>query len=513
MRIGINKKLLGSFIAGTIFAMVFIGWSFITIERLTSAIRQMEDMTLRVDTTADLNFLIQKLLKTSDDYLITGDITKRDEFDRLTAETADIINFLDKGKGDEKWNRMSKKVRDGALRLSEMTIEIMHIDNPVGNPQGALLRKGATMLAEGLIADVEEFNKIASEDRDALGEKARKFAGSAREIVYIFPVIGILLLFFLYRYLIAYISRPLTELYKGAEKLSRGDFSHRVNVKTGDELEDLSEGFNRMAEALKERETRLMALLKVVDRLNIELMDERHHKTAFLRNISHELKTPLTHILGFSELLKELDVANNAADKVERYAGNIFQSGKELLRLVEELLEASLVTSGRAALDLEEFNAGDAVRDAVDMVMPMAERKAQKFKADIGGGVEKIRADRAMFSQMLFNLLDNAVKYTPVGGTVDLRVSQDSEKDIKVLRVRVKDTGIGIKPQFKDAIFDFFEMGDKSFVREHEGLGVGLALTKRLVEFHGGRIWFTSEPGKGSVFEFFIPVGSVGKGG
>ncbi|MBI5560028.1 MAG: HAMP domain-containing histidine kinase [Deltaproteobacteria bacterium] len=164
-------------------------------------------------------------------------------------------------------------------------------------------------------------------------------------------------------------------------------------------------------------------------------------------------------------------------------------------------------------LNLSEFSVRDAVRDAVDMVMPAAEKKAQKLGVDIGEGVGTIMADRTMFFQMLFNLLDNAVRYTPVGGMVDLTVLTDFEKSAEVLRVRVKDTGVGIKPQFKGAIFEFFEMGNESFVREHDGLGVGLPLTKRLVEFHGGRIWFESEPGKGSIFEFFIPVGSLGKGG
>ncbi|MBI5560029.1 MAG: HAMP domain-containing protein [Deltaproteobacteria bacterium] len=326
MRTGINKKLIGSFIAGTIFAMAFIGWSLVTIERLISTMRQTETVTIRVSRIGDFGFLIQKLLKTSGDYLVTGDVTKRDEFDRLIGEMAEVINFLDKEKGSEEWKRISEEIRGEALRLGEMTLGVMYTDNPVGNREAALGMQEATLFGEGLIRNLDEFKRIASEGRDNLMVEARELAKSTRRILYVFPVAGVFLLFLLSLYLRRYILKPLIELYSGAEKLSRGDFSHRVNVKTGDELEDLSEGFNRMADSLKEREEKLKSLFKVIDGLNIELIDERRHKTAILRNINHELKTPLNHILGFAELLKELEGAGNVQDKVDRYAGIILKS-------------------------------------------------------------------------------------------------------------------------------------------------------------------------------------------
>ena len=284
------------------------------------------------------------------------------------------------------------------------------------------------------------------------------------------------------------------------DAIKKGD--PRVRVTPASERDMLGNAFKDMAEALKERETGLRSLLKVTD---MDLIRTSRYKTDFLARISHELKTPLTHVMGFSELLATQEKMG-LSEAGRKYVDNIYRSGKDLLGLINPLLEFTR-RGGKEMMDIKEFDFQGAVEEAVAGVRTSAGEKRQTLMVTVDKGVKPLMADRAMFIQMLHNLLDNAVKYTPPGGTVELKVWQDIYNGEKVLRVRVRDTGIGIKPELKGKIFDIFEVGDGTSTRGYGGMGVGLALTKRFVEFHGGKIWAESEAGKGSTFEFFIPAG------
>ena len=286
------------------------------------------------------------------------------------------------------------------------------------------------------------------------------------------------------------------------DAIKKGD--PRVRVTPASERDMLGNAFKDMAEALKERETRLRSLLKVTD---MDLIRTSRYKTDFLARISHELKTPLTHVMGFSELLATQEKMG-LSEAGRKYVDNIYRSGKDLLELINSLLEFTR-RGVKDMMDIKEFDFQGAVEEAVAGVRTSAGEKRQTLMVTVDKGVKPLMADRAMFIQMLHNLLDNAVKYTPPGGTVELKVWQDIYNGEKVLRVMVRDTGIGIKPELKGKIFDIFEVGDGTSTRGYGGMGVGLALTKRFVEFHGGKIWAESKAGKGSTFEFFIPAGSA----
>jgi len=284
------------------------------------------------------------------------------------------------------------------------------------------------------------------------------------------------------------------------DAIKKGD--PRVRVTPASERDMLGNAFKDMAEALKERETRLRSLLKVTD---MDLIRTSRYKTDFLARISHELKTPLTHVMGFSELLATQEKMG-LSEAGRKYVDNIYRSGKDLLELINSLLEFTR-RGGKDMMDIKEFDFQGAVEEAVAGVRTSAGEKRQTLMVTVDKGVKPLMADRAMFIQMLHNLLDNAVKYTPPGGTVELKVWQDIYNGEKVLRVMVRDTGIGIKPELKGKIFDIFEVGDGTSTRGYGGMGIGLALTKRFVEFHGGKIWAESKVDKGSTFEFFIPTG------
>jgi signal transduction histidine kinase len=224
------------------------------------------------------------------------------------------------------------------------------------------------------------------------------------------------------------------------------------------------------------------------------------HKSEFLANMSHELRTPLNAIIGFSEVLIER-IFGELNDKQDDYLKDIHSSGRHLLNLINDILDLSKIEAGRMDLDVETFDAASALANAMTLVRERAQRHAIQLRLEVDPQVGEIRADERKFKQIVLNLLSNAVKFTPDGGQVDVRAKPIDG----MLEVAVSDTGIGIAQQDQEAVFEEFRQVGRDYTNKHEGTGLGLALTKRFVELHGGTIRVDSELGKGSTFTFTIP--------
>ena len=224
------------------------------------------------------------------------------------------------------------------------------------------------------------------------------------------------------------------------------------------------------------------------------------HKSAFLASMSHELRTPLNAIIGFSEVLLER-YFGELNEKQDDYLKDIHASGKHLLALINEVLDLSKVEAGRMELDRSEFDLPSALADAMTLIRERAQQHGIALTLDAAPALGAIHADERKFKQILLNLLSNAVKFTPDGGSVAVRATRDAMG----IEVSVRDTGIGIAPQDQDAVFEEFRQVGRDYMSKQEGTGLGLALCKRLVELHGGRIWLESSPGHGSTFCFALP--------
>jgi signal transduction histidine kinase len=188
-------------------------------------------------------------------------------------------------------------------------------------------------------------------------------------------------------------------------------------------------------------------------------------------------------------------------EKQDDYLKDIHSSGKHLLALINEVLDLSKVEAGRMELDRTDFDLAAAVADAMTLIRERAQQHGITLGLDAAPGLGTIHADERKFKQILLNLLSNAVKFTPDGGGIDVRATRDGDG----IQVAVRDTGIGIAPEDQDAVFEEFRQVGRDYMSKHEGTGLGLALCKRLVELHGGRIWLESAPGKGSTFFFTLP--------
>lgn len=234
--------------------------------------------------------------------------------------------------------------------------------------------------------------------------------------------------------------------------------------------------------------------------LNLQIETASAAKSQFLANMSHEFRTPLNAIIGFTEVLQDLIPGPLNADQVE-YLGDIHNAGQLLLRLINDVLDLAKVEAGRLELFYETFPIAQTVRETVTALRGAAEKKGLSIQVNLPPDLGLITADQIRFKQILFNLLSNAVKFTDSGRVVVSGSIEDGQ-----LHVAVADTGIGMRTEDMDRIFIEFSQVDASHARRHEGTGLGLALSKRLVEAHGGRIWLDSKFGEGSTFHVSLPL-------
>jgi signal transduction histidine kinase/BarA-like signal transduction histidine kinase len=249
----------------------------------------------------------------------------------------------------------------------------------------------------------------------------------------------------------------------------------------------------------REQLAEIAAQKRELEVANVQIREISRLKSEFLANMSHELRTPLNAILGFSEILKDELAGDLSKEQQHECLENIHTSGRHLLELVNDVLDLSKIEAGRMELAYDTFPVSAAVREVHNVIRSLSARRELTVAVDIQPDDLQVRADKSKFKQVMYNLLSNAIKFTPGGGKVWVRAR---EKDLDLI-VEVGDTGVGIAAEHHEMIFSEFYQVD---TRQHQGTGLGLSLTRRLVQLHGGTISLESEPDHGSVFTLRIPM-------
>jgi len=244
-------------------------------------------------------------------------------------------------------------------------------------------------------------------------------------------------------------------------------------------------------------------LFREIDDKSRQLEVANRHKSEFLANVSHELRTPLNAIIGFSEVLLERMFGEVNA-KQDEYLTDILSSGRHLLSLINDILDLSKIEAGRMELELGTFSLPLALENALTLVRERALRHEVGLELVIDQRLGDFVGDERKIKQILVNLLSNAVKFTPSGGQVRVKALPADG----AIEISVADTGVGIAPEHQEVIFEEFRQVSSDYARKVEGTGLGLTLTKKFVELHGGRIWVKSEVGRGSTFTFTLPMRS-----
>ena len=259
-------------------------------------------------------------------------------------------------------------------------------------------------------------------------------------------------------------------------------------------MEDVTER-KRLDQALQEKNVELENARAVAEKTNLI-------KSEFLANMSHELRTPLNSVIGFSEVLQD-QMFGAINEKQQEYINNILTSGRHLLSLINDILDLSKVESGKMGLDLTSFSLRESLEASMSMLREKASKGGIELRLEIAPEAEiRLTADQRKLKQILFNLLANAVKFTPTAGLVRLHAVLDGD----LVEITVADSGIGIREEDTGKLFQTFTQLESVYTKGFEGTGLGLALTRQLVELHGGRIWVESEFGAGSRFSFTIPL-------
>jgi signal transduction histidine kinase len=277
---------------------------------------------------------------------------------------------------------------------------------------------------------------------------------------------------------------PIQKMDTRLAAIAAGDFSGHVAVPNRDELGALAANLNRMNDQL--------------GRLYRDLETASRHKSEFLANMSHELRTPLNAVIGFSDVLQER-LFGDLNEKQAEYVADIQTSGRHLLTLINDILDLSKVEAGRMELQISVFAISEVLENAVALARERATRHGISLGLKVETSAGAVAADERKIKQVLFNLLANALKFTAPGGTLDVVARGDGDEVL----VSIKDDGIGIAPADQARIFEEFQQIGRSQLQE--GTGLGLALSRRFVELHGGRLWVESEPGQGSTFTFTVP--------
>jgi signal transduction histidine kinase len=312
---------------------------------------------------------------------------------------------------------------------------------------------------------------------------------------------------------------PIRLLREEAQYIARGDLGRQVKVSTNDEIELLADDINLMSAKLKdihadleerieertielsEANKRLEAQRGVLLKVNKQLMKASTLKSEFLADICEGLNNPVVNIIRLAENIAEKN-GENLDDVHQEYLGDILGNAKHLHQLISEVFTIARATSGKMEMNLSSFNVEKILREVQESVRAIATEKNIRFEFEINENVGELDADINLIKNIVFNLYTNAIKYGRINGTV---ITESCIVD-DCVEISVADTGIGIRPEDQERIFQGLKKVETPQTPYYEGTGMGLALAQRFVEMHGGRIWVESEHGKGSKFIFRIPL-------
>jgi signal transduction histidine kinase/DNA-binding response OmpR family regulator len=482
----VHAKLIAAFLAmvvllvtvGAVGLQVLSGTNsraeeLVVLQRKIAAYRQLQH-----DTTNQL-YNVASALQTPDAPILDATLRQLNQFgydfDRLQFVARDEAELL-------------ALVQQEHTRFSQVVTQVVDLIRAGRAAEGhEFQRSQAGPIADRLERLTNQLVNKAEADMVAKIDQNHRAYLASQQLVIAFAV-GSIVLALLLGFAISWsIIEPVRLMDARLRKIAEGDFSEHVSVPNRDELGTLAANLNRMNDEL--------------DQLYQQLTSASQHKSEFLANMSHELRTPLNAIIGFSEVLTER-MFGELNERQEEYLNDILSSGRHLLALINDILDLSKVEAGQMELELGTFSLPEALDNGLTMIRERAGNHGIALSLDVDPAVDSIEADERKVKQIVFNLLSNAVKFTPDGGQVDVSARVVDG----VLTLAVRDTGIGIAPVDQAQVFEEFRQVGQS-MRRQEGTGLGLALVRRFVELHGGRITLESEVGVGSTFAFTLPHG------
>jgi signal transduction histidine kinase len=503
----VRTKLLVAFVGTSMFlvAVGLLGQLVLgqSNDRVVSLGALQERATAYGRLQQDVSHLRQVLAENvgGDFYNVWTEVERRDNLEGLDryARTAvrliegrtaaDQLGFTPPPEDQEDLDSIKGTAHELWLELDQKLIPLYEEDAIATADEAQGIRVRVEGLASDLISDTAALANGTQDQVDDLIARNKSSFESSRGL-FIGVAAGALVLALLLGFILSWsLVGPIQSIDGRLAAIASGDFEGHVEVENRDELGALAVNVNRMNDELRS--------------VYAELEEASRHKSEFLANMSHELRTPLNAIIGFSQVLRD-EMVGPVKPKQAEYLDDIISSGNHLLSLINDVLDLSKVEAGQVELDVHPFSLREALERGVVMVRERATEDGVQVGFSADPEVDVVDGDERRIKQVIFNLLSNAVKFTPEGGEVDVSATRVNGE----VRVAVADTGPGIAPEDRERIFEEFQQTE-SGIEQHEGTGLGLALSKRFVDLHGGRIWVESELGRGSTFTFALPAGST----
>jgi signal transduction histidine kinase len=451
----------------------------VELQRKIAAYRQLQH-----DTTAQL-YSVASALLVHDERTLDATLRQLNQFgydlDRLQFVAKDEVELL----------AQVRKDYDQFIKVVSQSVELIRGGKIEAGNQLQITQ--ANPLAERLERLMNQLVNRAEADMVASIEASDAAYTHSRRIVIGFAV-GSMALALILGYAISWsVVGPVQEMGVRFKQLASGDFSQRIEIPNRDELGNLAINLNRMSQELAQ-------LYQEIEDKNAQLTAANKHKSDFLARVSHDLRTPLNSIIGFTRIvLRRMEGQLPSLQKENLQ--KVLISSEHLLNLINELLDLAKIDAGKMEVVADTFRVEDVINMTAGTVEPLLKDGRVHLVRDIASGLPPIKTDRDKLKQILLNLLSNSAKFTQQG---EIRISAARENGS--LKLAVSDTGIGMKPEALEHIFEEFQQAEKTTSAKYGGTGLGLAIVKKFINLMGGEIVVESEAGKGSKFTITLPM-------
>lgn len=498
--VSVHAKLLGAFLLVT---LLFIAMGAVTLQTITTMSRQsrlLDQGHERVDWSRQIQHALAMqshftalALLLRDEATIASILRENNQFNNTLARIGEAAPLEEQ----ELIQRILAAQNEALITVADIANLVR--DNKFDDARTLHLSK-----QEPLYLQIEGFvNQVVSIEHDRMNRLRLSVAAeNRRALVLTAGFVGSsILLALLLGFVISWsFILPVREAHGFLRKVAEGNFNTTITVPNRDEFGVLADRMNQMSRELQRLYEHEHETTKELQALNERLERATKAKSEFLANMSHELRTPMNAILGFVEMILD-EVYGEIPAHLKEPLTDVQTNGKHLLRLINDVLDLSKIEAGRMELSLGDYSVQDIVETVRASLQSLAAEKGLGFGAAVEDDIPLGFGDGKRITQCLMNLAGNALKFTRQG-RVEISVGLEGE----TLTYRVKDTGIGIPKDQLENVFGEFRQVDAAITREFGGSGLGLSITKKFVEMHGGRIWVESELGKGSIFFFSIPL-------
>jgi len=500
IRSSVHAKLVTGFMLVTLLVVAMGGLSLQAITKMSYQSILLDEAHKRVEWSRQIQHALALQMNFTAMALLLQDEATVEKILRENNRFNNILALIAEAAVPEEQNVIQRiRVAQGEALTAVADIANLLRDGKVSDAMNLQLTKGYPLYEQiaGLVDQV-----VIVEQSKMTGLRANVAAATRRtQILMGVFVVSAILLALLLGFVISWsFILPVRKAHGFLTEVAKGNFQATINVPNRDEFGDLAERMNQMSRELHSLYENQRAAAQELQILNARLTEASKAKSEFLANMSHELRTPMNAILGFLEMLLD-DIYGEVPPHLREPLIDVQVNGKHLLNLINDVLDLSKIEAGRMELVLGEYSVQDVVETVRTSLQSLALEKGLGFDAAAEDGIPLAFGDGRRITQCLMNLVGNALKFCKRG-----RVAVWVERRGDDLLYQVSDTGIGIPKEELKNIFTEFQQVDTAITREFSGTGLGLNITKKFVEMHGGRIWVESELGKGSTFFFSIPL-------